>query len=120
MLVLRTFGATVVYLVLTAALGTSPSKSQVYSKTPIGYTEYMGWFPGDSVVWVSDHNGKYFYYDYETSPPRVVWGRGSAQKLPRGVVRISGQYACKTSDLQHLRASGRFSAQCTSIGWKKR
>ena len=94
------------------------ARSQVYSKTPIGYTEYMGWFPGDSVVWVSDDSVKYYYYDFTYTPPKVVWGQGTVTKMPLGVVSIDGEYACKTSDLQHFNIKGRFSASCTSSGWR--
>lgn len=94
------------------------ARSQVYSKTPIGYTEYMGWFPGDSVVWVSDDSGKYYYYDFTYTPPKVVWGQGTATKMPLGVVSIDDEYACKTSDLQQFNIKGRFSASCTSSGWR--
>ena len=106
-------------MIILACSFSGTAQSQVHSKTPIGYTEYMGWFPGDSTVWVSDDSGKYYYYDHSQSPPKVVWGKGKATKLPHGVVSISGEYACKTSDLQHIKASGRYSASCTSKGWKK-
>jgi len=94
------------------------ARSQVFSKIPVGYTEYMGWFPGDSVIWVSDDSGKYYYYDYERGP-KLVWGNGKVTKLPRGVVRINGEYACKTSDLQHISTGRRFSASCTPNGWER-
>ena len=96
------------------------SKSQVYSKTPTGYTEYMDSYPGDSVVWVSDDSGKHYFYDYEYSPPKLVRGLGKVKRLPQGVVSIDGDYVCKTSDLQHLKANGRLYASCTSSGWRKK
>jgi hypothetical protein len=106
-------------MIILSCSFTGNARSQVHSKTPIGCTEYMGWFPGDSVAWVSDDSGNYYYYDYSQSPPKLVRGRGKAAKLPHGVVSISGEYACKTSDLQHIRASSRFSASCTSEEWRK-
>jgi len=107
-------------------------KSQVVDKMPegiqdqnelplslkIGYTQYMGWFPGDSMVWISDDSDKYYYYDWSKSPPKLVWGHGVVKKLPLGVVRIDDEYACKTTDLEHFKNKGRFSASCTPNGWR--
>jgi hypothetical protein len=98
-----------------------PARPQVYAKPPAGFSEYMGWFPGDDVVFVSDKSKRYYYIEMGKTS-RAVWGKDKVVDLDGGVVLTGGHTYCKTSDLDLLSrpSNRRLVAECTRKGWVER